>query len=122
MTAGYSGSFGINGTDFDLQPTEHNWLERKAVDVSLSGHIVYVGKRQYRFRWDIMSPSEYNQLIGFYNLVGNTGTVVVDLPQFGNANYLFYSYTGCTLSEPYYGRYFAEYLEDVQMLVDNVAT
>jgi hypothetical protein len=122
MTAGLSGSYGINGTDFTTQPTEHNWLERGAVDYALDGHIVYVGIRQYQFRWDTLSPSDYNQLLGFYNLVGSTGTVVVDLPQHNASDYRFYSYSGCTLQEPYYGGFFSEHIKDVTMIVEGIRT
>lgn len=110
----------INGVELTNQPTSGKWMERKELGISGDGHFIYPAVREYLFQWGILSPSEFNEIYTYYMKVGTTGTVVVDLPQFGNNTYTFYSYSGCILSEPSVGAYFNEYYTDVSMSVKNI--
>lgn len=113
-------TYKINGTTLTAQPTSGRWLERKELGISGSGHIIYPAIREFVFQWGVLSPVEFNQLYNFYLQVGTTGTVVVDLPQYGASSYTFFSYSGCTLSEPETGEYFAGYYTNVSMTVRNI--
>ena len=121
MTAGASGSYAINGVEI-LQPTSGRWLSRDRLGIDGNGHVIYPGVREFEMKFVLSSPSDYNQILGYYNAVSNTGTVVIDLPQFGAASYVFYSYSGCVLQEPEVGTYFSTYHNDVTLLVTKIRT
>ena len=53
-----------------------------------------------------MSTAELKQVNDAYLAVSNTGTAVVDLPKWGDNDYVFYSYSGTVLSRPTVGAYF----------------
>src|SRR3990167_8565475 len=116
MTAGLSGSYGVNGVNLILQPTEGEWIERDKHGVDGGGHTIYSAVRQFEMRFQLTPMSDLQQVINFYNSVGATGTVVVDLPQWGASDYRFYSYSGCTLQEPTFGPYFEEYGQDSRLI------
>ena len=121
MTIGFSGSFAINGTELLLYPTEFSWVGRSPLGYTGDGHPEYGGdSREFQMRWNVESSLQFQQLIGFFNAAVSTGTVSVDLPQWNNANYLFYRYTGCVISEPEMGRYFTEHPSDVRLLISNI--
>lgn len=123
MTVGFSGSFAINGTELLLFPTEFGWMPRSPLGYTGDGHPEYGGDvREFSFRWNIDSASEFHQLIDFFNSTISTGTVSADLPQWDNAGYLFYRYTGCVVSEPEMGRYFTEHPSDVKLIISNIRT
>ena len=122
MTAGASGTYAVNGTDITLPPTSGRWMPRESLGIDGNGRAIYPGVREFELRWQLISPSDYNQLQTFFSSIGNTGTVVVDLPQYGAASYLFYSYTGCVLREPETGQYFTENQLSAFLLVTNIRT
>lgn len=117
MTQGLSGSFAINGTNLSLQPTTQHWLDRESYGIDGAGHPVYSQFKSYELTWQLISPSDFAQLVNFYNQVSNTGTVVVDLPRWGSSTYDYYSYSGCTLTEPTLGEDFVEHFQEAKMLI-----
>lgn len=122
MTTGYSGTYAINAASLSLQPSSHQWQERPSYGFDGSAHPIQSAVRSYELGWQLMSPSEFQEMVGYYNITQNTGTVAVDLPSFAAAGYIFTRYSGCTLSEPVFGDYFNEYLKDVKMLIYNIRT
>lgn len=122
MTTGASGTFAVNNTNLNQYPTDHHWLERNQYGIDGGAHPIYSQKRSYELTWNLISPTDAKQIVDFYNTVGNTGTVVFCLPQWNNIDYVFYNYSGCTLSEPTFGNYFMGYLQDFKLLVLNVVT
>lgn len=112
----------INGVEITMQPTSGRWEARDELGIDGAGHPIYPGLREFELRWNAMSPSEANQLQGFFNAIQNTGTCVVDLPQYAASTYTFFSYTGCTLREPNWSNYFAQNLTDCTLLVTNIRT
>lgn len=116
---GASGSYAIQATEI-LQPTTHGWVEKDSYGVSGDGHTIYSGVRSYQLNWQLMSAADFSQLLGFYNVVSNTGTVAVDLPSFGGSGYAFIRHSGCSLNEPTFDSYFNEHLEGVRLLVFNI--
>jgi len=122
MSAGASGTYAINGTDITLPPTSGRWLPKEPLGIDGNGRAIYSGVRQFELEWQLISPSEYYQLQTFFDAVGNTGTVVVDLPKYGASSYIFYSYTGCVLREPETGQYFTENQLDAFLLITNIRT
>lgn len=114
--------YGINGSGFALQPTSGHWVQRDEVGRDGGGHVIYGAVRSFEMQWSLISQSELKELVDFFNQVSNTGSVVVALPRYDNASYVFYNYSGCTLAEPDIGNYFEEYNSDVRLLVLNVRT
>ena len=115
-----TGSYAVNGVELTLQPTEHRWMPRDPVDIDGDAHAVYHQIHQYEMRWGLMTPAEYNQIYLCYLAVSSTGTMIVDLPEYGANRYYFKSYTGCTAQEPYYGGWFTENMLEVVWLIDNI--
>jgi len=116
-------TYKVNGTTIATQPTTGRWIPRPQLGISGSGQAVYSGVREYELKWRLVNISDYNELTTFFNSIGNTGTVVVDLPQYGAATYTFFSYTGCILREPEAGQYFAGTgQQDIVLLVTNIRT
>lgn len=122
MSAGASGSFAINGTEFLIQPSTFRWMPRTLLGVSGDGHGVYPLVREYEMRFNLTTPAQFSQLFGWFQSVGVTGTAVVDLPQYGNANYIFYSYSGCVIREPEMNDYFVENHTEVLFSITNIRT
>lgn len=119
---GISGSYAANGTKFTLQPTEGKWGSRDVLGMDGNGHPIYPAFRTFEVTWGLASPTEAKQIIDWYNTVSNTGTVVFDLPKWGDADYTFYSYTGCTMQELKVGTYFNGYINEVSLLINKVRT
>src|SRR5688500_10315800 len=99
MTQGLSGTYAVNNTNLTLQPTDGKWNEPQDYGFDGTGHPIYSQMRTFEMRWQLISPSELSQIITFFSQVQNTGTVAVDLPKWGDSQYLFHRYSGCTLSE-----------------------
>lgn len=118
MSVGASGTYAIQGTDI-LQPTTHHWVEKTSYGVDGNAHEIYAGVRSYELGWQLMSASDFAQLVNFYNL-SSTGTVAVDLPQFGASGYVFARHSGCSLQEPVFDSFFNEHLEGVRLLIFNI--
>lgn len=115
-------TYKINGVELDLQPTMGRWVPRKSLGMDGAGHPVYPSTRQFEMRWDLVYPSDFNTLQGYFNTVITTGTAVVDLPEYGASSYSFKSYSGCTLSEPDAGNYYTQHQTKVRLLVANITT
>jgi len=108
-------TYKINGVELVLQPTTGRWLNRRRLGVSGSGHDVYSGIREFELKFNLEAPSDQNQLQDFYDQINVTGTAVIELPQYGASSYVFYAYSGCTISEPQQGNYFVGYIESVSL-------
>lgn len=122
MSTGLSGTYGFNGTDLTLQPTTGHWVERTDYGVDGGAHPIYPAVRSFELSWELISPEDAKQIIDFYNVVGNTGTAVACLPQWGSIDYRFRNYSGSTLSEPTVGEYFQGYIMDMRLLILNIRT
>ena len=122
MTQGITGAYSINGTNLTLQPSEGKWEAKDVIGRDGSGRAIYPATSDFTLSWGLMSTSEFKQLNDFYEYVSNTGTVVVDLPRWGDTDYTFYSYSGAFVNRPTAGAYFERYVTDVQLLVTSVRT
>ena len=122
MTVGASGTYAVQGTDLTLQPTTGKWLDRDMVGMDGAGHPIYPAVRMFEMTWQLISASDLSQAIGFYNQVQNTGTVAVDLPQWGATPFQFNRYSGCTLGEPSVNEFFLDHTTEVRLLVYLVQT
>jgi len=119
---GASGTYAINGTELTLQPTEGRWMPRESLGFTGDGHPDYVGVREFELTWQLISANDVNQLQNFFDALGITGTAVVDIPKYRDANYKFESYSGCTLSEPQMSSYFEKHETDVTLLIYGIIT
>ena len=122
MTTGLSGTFAFNGTDLNQYPTTHNWVERTQYGVDGGAHPVYPAVRSYEMTWNLISTENAKQIIDFYNLVGNTGTITSCLPAWGASGYEFRNFSGTTLEEPVMNGYFMGFIEELRLLILNVNT
>lgn len=115
-------TFKLGGTTLTAQPTIHRWVDRDAVGIDGNAHAMYPLFREYEIEWDFMSASEFNQIRTFFSAIGNTGTVVAEIPQYGSSTYVFYAYTGCVLREPTYENYYETYYQGVKLLIVRIRT
>lgn len=120
MTTGYTGSYAINGVNLQLQPTNGAWEGRESLGNDGNGNNIYPQYRAFILKWGLMSVSDAQQINNVFLTVGNTGTVVVDLPKWGALDYQFYSYSGCIVSEMQVGEYFNQYITDVTVRISKV--
>lgn len=118
---GASGTYAFNGTNLSLIPTEGHWTEPAEYGYDGFGHPITSSFRSFEMTWQLISTSDLKQLIDFVALVSNTGTMAVDLPQWGAADYVFSTYSGTTLSPVQVGAYFMGYVQNVSLLVLRVA-
>lgn len=122
MAPGYSGSYAVNGTNLLLSPTEAGWGNRRELGLDGNGHPIYPAVRQFEMSWGLAHPNDVKQILDAYAIVSNTGTAAFDLPQWGASDYLFTTYSGCTMREPQVGNYFEGYFKDVKLSILLVRT
>jgi len=115
-------SIKINGTELKLNPTSHGWVSPSIIGRGGAGHPFYSSVKEYEMRWQLISSTDLNQLVGFFNSVTPTGTVVVDLPRYGYTTYTYFSYSGCILNSPEISEYFAEHTTEVRLVISNIRT
>lgn len=119
---GLSGTYAFNDVSFTLQPTTGKWAERTSYGVDGGKHPVYSQLRNFELTWGLISPSDAKQIIDTYNSVGNTGTVVACLPEWGATEYQFKNYSGSTMQEPTVGEYFQGFIKEVKLLLLGIRT
>lgn len=107
----------VNDTEITLQPTSGRWLPPKVIAKSGHGHEIEEPYFEFELKWELVAPSDYNQLLTWYNSIGQTGTCSVYLPEYGGATYAYHGYSGCVLSRPQLDIYFQEYIQNVTLRV-----
>jgi hypothetical protein len=115
-------TYKINGTILSLQPTTGRWIDRDSIGADGNGHAVYSGKREFELRWGLMRTDEFNEIQGLYNAIGNTGSAVVELPQYAGSTWNFREYSGTVLREPEAGEFFEMTVTDVRLLIVKINT
>lgn len=111
----------IGGVTLTLQPSTGRWLAREELGRDGNGHPIYPMTYSYEMQWELEGPEDFYQVLGMYDAMNPTGSVVVDLPKLRSATGGFYSYTGCVLSEPEPGEYFTDgYFTSVRLLITNI--
>lgn len=122
MTPGFTGSFALNGTNLTLQPSTFGWENRDSLGIDGNGRPIYSSLGSFQMYWGLMSTSELAQLVGIFDTVSTTGSVVADLPEWGNSGYYFYPYSGVVMQRPQVGDYFNSYVTDVRLVITNIRT
>ena len=115
-------TFKVNGVPFVLQPSTHHWVSRPSLGYDGGGHPMYVAVRSYEMSWDYINATGAAQLQSFYNLCSVSGSVIMDLPQYGVSTYGFQSYTGCVMEEPTFDTYFDTFQQTLKLVVNNIRT
>lgn len=110
----------INGTELTLPPSSHGWIPKALLGTGGAGHPFQSPVQEYEMIWELISPSDLNQIIGFFNSIGVTGTAVVELPQYGATSYTFYPYSGCIINNPEVGRFFEQHTTSCRLLISNI--
>lgn len=119
MAQGFSGSYAINGVKI-LQPTNGQWAGLEMLGYDGNGRPMYPALGAFELSWGLVTTSDLKQLIDYFNYSNVSGTVVFDLPRWGDADYKFYSYSGTQISRPQIGEYFSGYVTNVKMTVSNI--
>jgi len=122
MTTGLSGTYAIGGTDLTLQPSQGGYLEKDIVGIDGNAHAIYATPRSFELNWQLISVGDYQQIVNAYNSVSNTGSVAVDIPEWGAPEYRFARYSGVILQEPTFSNYFNGYIENAKLLLVNIIT
>lgn len=112
----------INNTNLLLQPTTGRWIPRESLGIDGNGHKIYPALREFELSWDLIDVASLKQLQDFFDNIGATGTVSVDLPTLKTATYGFTTYSGCVIQEPEYGVYFEEYPTSMKLLITKIRT
>jgi hypothetical protein len=120
MPSGFSGSYGINGVALTLQPSEGRWEAKSTLGRDGEGRPIYPAIGEFTLSWGLMSTSEFKQLNDVYLSVSNSGTVVSELPKWGDVDYLYYAYSGTIVDRPTVGAYFVGYVSDVRMTIGKI--
>lgn len=115
-----TGTYQINNTDITIQPTSGQWKSRDVLGIDGNGHPVYPPYYEFEMRWQLVDMNQVNQLQGFFNAIGRTGTASVNLPRYGYSDYIFRTYSGTVLQEPSYGVFFNEHQTDVTLLITKI--
>lgn len=110
----------FNGTTLLQQPTDHRWVARDVIGVDGNGNAIYVAPRQYEMKFDFLDTDAFNQLNGFFQAQGVTGTVTATLPKWDANPYQFQNYSGCVIREPEYENWFQNWYVGVRLLVVRV--
>jgi hypothetical protein len=118
---GTSGSYAINGVELSLQPSTANWVGRDKLGTDGNNRPIYPSIHSFEMKWELMPVSDLSRLINA-QLSSVTGSLVVDLPKWGDANYTFYSYSGTYVDEPEVGEYFVEHVTNVRFLISGIKT
>ena len=119
MPSGISGSYGVNGVAFNLQPESGKWEPKNDLGFDGNGHPIYSAMGEFTISWGLVSTSEFDQINDFY-LMSTTGTVVTELPRWGEPSYLFYPYSGTVIQRPEVGEYFVGYMTNVKLVVGRI--
>jgi hypothetical protein len=107
---------GFNGTDLDIQPAEHGWVEQDMLGVDGDGRAIYPALREYRMVFSLLSQNDFVDLLGYFRQ-SITGTVVATLPEWGAPVYQYHNYSGAVVRQPAYQTYFEEHSLDVNVSV-----
>jgi len=117
-------TFKINGAAFTRQPTNHRWINQESYGVTGDGHSSYPAYREYELIFDFASPSEFYDFNTYWQSIGLTGTVSVDLPEHPTtaSSYQFRTYSGVVINQPEYGDYFENYYSSARLLIVRIRT
>lgn len=115
-----TGTYQINNTDLTIQPTSGQWIGRELIDIDGNGHPVYPPYREFEMTWQLTDMDQVKQLQDFFDLMGRTGTVSVNLPKYASAPYIFRTYSGTVIQEPTFGVFFSERQTEVTLLVTKI--
>ena len=115
-------TFKLGGTTLTQQPTTHKWVNSDPVGIDGNAHAMYPAFREYEIEWDFLSAAQFNEIKNYFTSIGNTGSIVASLPQYGASTYTFFDYTGCVLREPQYDSYFEQYYQGVKLLIVRIRT
>lgn len=118
---GTTGTYAINGTNFSLPPSKGKWMQRDSLGLDGNNRPIYPSIREYEMTWELMPISDLKQIIDA-SLMSVTGTVVADLPKWGDTDFTFYSYSGTVFREPEVGEYFVDHVTDVRLMIGNIRT
>lgn len=111
---------GFNGVDLDMQPSDHHWVTPSPLGYNGNGTPIYPALWEYELIFNLESAADFNDLMGYVNLISTTGTVTASLPERGATTYTYKNYSGCHLTQPEMQNYFEEYSQEVRLLITGI--
>jgi hypothetical protein len=102
------------------KPTTARWLNKKEQGHNGLGKPIYGGYRDFELEWDFLTHTEFQTLHNAYLYSENTGSVVVDIPEYAGGSFVSHEYSGCYLTEPDMKEYFEGYYQSVKLIVRKV--
>lgn len=117
-------AFTINGVAFTRQPTNHRWRNQDTLGISGDGHAMYPAYREYELEFDFSTQAEFYDFNTYWQSVGQTGTVVVELPEHPTtaSTYGFREYSGVVVNQPEYQSFFENYYGSGRILLTRIRT
>lgn len=110
----------INNTDLTLQPSTGRWIPREILGIDGNGHPIYPTVHEFELDWDLIAVDELYQLQNFFDTLGTTGTISIDLPKYKTQTYEFTTYSGCVMHDMEYGEYFEEHPASAKLLITGI--
>lgn len=110
-------AFGINGSVFNQQPSDHHWVDREVIGTDGNGGNVYVAPRQYEMKWEMMDTDLFASINTYFNAQGVTGSLTVTLPKWAGNPYQFQNYSGTIIRELTHEGWFQNWYTNVRLLI-----
>lgn len=110
----------LDGVDIQT-PTQMQWRPRRPIDISGEGRSIYAGVYEARMHWRLMSISEFDTIRDAWRSKSATGTIVANLPDIEASSFTFREFSGAHIQEPTVGAYFQEHVENVVLVLTNIA-
>lgn len=107
-----------------VHPTEFDYQPRRPLGIQGDGRAVYPGTRTAQMTWNFTSYEEWANVIHVFNQIVSDGDLVVQVPAYptvSGSSYAFTEYSGCFVSEPQLGPFFADYPSNVKLLIYGIA-
>jgi hypothetical protein len=108
-------TFGVNGVQFSIQPSDHRWVNQEIVGTTGDGHPIYPAFRSYELEFDFQNASEFNEFQVAFSAIGLTGTASVSLPEFR-------TYSGTVITQPQYSSYYQNYYQEAKITIQKIRT
>lgn len=117
-------AFKINGVAFSRQPSNHRWINQEPYGITGDGRASYAAFREYEMEFDFASPQEFYDFNTYWQSVGLTGTVSVDLPEHPTtaSAYQFRTYSGCIINQPEFNNFFENHYSSARLLIARIRT
>lgn len=114
-----TGTYFINNNRLP-SPTMAKWIEPEVRAENGAGVERYNKYLGYEITWDRLSYPEFNGLNNVWKGHYNSGSAVVNLPQYQGTQWYFQEYSGTIVDRPKFARYNNTYYQDVRIVIRKI--